>query len=100
MAKMELTYEQTGMLFFEMSPGQEEDGFKLIEQSEWVDEGKYQYQDTIFEYGGKMWMLSVSRSGSYFSDYYYGFAEEHRGETAHEVEKKEKVTYEWVKVRD
>jgi hypothetical protein len=100
MAKMELTYEQTEHIFFEMDVGEEWEGFKLIEEAEWIGGGKYQYKSIVFEYDGRTWMFDVDRNGSYFSDYYYGFREGGYGLTAQEVEKKEKVIYEWVYVED
>lgn len=100
MAVLELTYEQTDMLFFEMLPGDEHEGFKLVEKGEWVDEGKYQHCETIFEKDGKFWRFSVDRSGSYFSDYYYGFNEAKVGEKAYEVEKVEIVQTIWQDVKD
>ena len=100
MAKLDLTYEQTSLLFFELSSGEEHEGFKIIDEGEWADEGKYQYKDIIFEYEGKFWSFSVDRNGSYFSDYYYGFRETQTGVTAHEVEKIEIVQTIWQAVKD
>lgn len=48
--------------------------FRLIDEGEWEDDGKYQYRDVIFEYlarEGEYYRFTQSRSGSYFSDYEY-----------------------------
>jgi hypothetical protein len=54
---------------------------------EWRDEGKYQFQETVaeivqidtnwktIEKSGVFLFQSVTRSGSYFSDYYYDYSE-------------------------
>ena len=75
----------------------EKDGiaYGLIEvnESDWDDEGKYQYQDITYQLASfdksvKKWVceesvidkfdlyliLPVERSGSYFTDYYYSYS--------------------------
>ncbi len=52
---------------------------------EWVDEDKYSYSTTIVSKNGKFFAIDQSRSGSYFSDYFYDKAE------VYEVERKEKT---------
>lgn len=54
--------------------------FELIGESAWDDQGKYQYQDVDYilkdEEGNYMNVMAevvVTRSGSYFSEYYYEY---------------------------
>ena len=60
-------------------------GVKLLEEGDWDDQGKYQYRDDVgvlCEYDNdwnivKMFDIAVTsqmtRSGSYFSEYYYEY---------------------------
>ena len=51
-----------------------EDGNKaveIVENGDWVDEGKYSYKETVVKYQDTYYMISESRSGSYFTDYHY-----------------------------
>lgn len=78
--------------------GEEIDGCKIVEQSEWTQEHKYQYMYIVFEFDGKFYSLSRSRSGSYHSDWHYD-SEYEKEFRCPEVEKVEKVVYEWVSVK-
>lgn len=98
MSEIKLTKEQANTLFFEVEKDEEWEGFKVIEQGEWIDEGKYQYRDTVFKYDDKIWEFFVSRSGSYFSDYYYDIEDATETE-AYEVEKVKVTTHKWVRVK-
>jgi hypothetical protein len=73
----------------------------LIEQGKWEDDGKYSYREVIlqFDEDKAFYIYWESRSGSYFSDYYYAIEDEQDEIELAEVEKKEKVTYEWVTVK-
>ena len=72
------------------------DEYKIIEEEEWVCEGKYDYRSIIFEYNGKTYCLSQSRAGSYHSGYEYYLDNEIGDEVeCPEVEKVEKISYEW-----
>jgi hypothetical protein len=42
-----------------------------VEEGEWEDEGKYQYQYNVFGIEGRYFGINTSRNGSYFSDYNY-----------------------------
>ncbi|AQW88864.1 putative nucleotide reductase subunit C [Erwinia phage pEa_SNUABM_50] len=44
-----------------------------VEEGDWVDEGKYSYRDDTFFFPDLNVYVNVgqSRSGSYYSDYYY-----------------------------
>lgn len=45
----------------------------IVEDGDWDDEGKYQHSFTIFKYKDKHYKIDYSRSGSYYSDYYYSY---------------------------
>lgn len=49
----------------------EGNGVEVVEVEDWIDEGKYSYQNTIVKYQDKFYNVSQSRSGSYFTDYFY-----------------------------
>ena len=44
-------------------------GVRIIDDGEWIDNGKYSHMTTIFAYEDKFYSWSISRSGSYFTDY-------------------------------
>lgn len=46
-------------------------GFEVVEEGDWSQNNKYQLKDWIFEYEGKFYQLTESRSGSPFTDWYY-----------------------------
>lgn len=52
---------------------EKDDRFDLIEEGDWSDEGKFSSQEVIFKdiLTGKHYAFGVTRSGSYFSDYFY-----------------------------
>jgi hypothetical protein len=76
-----------------------EEGIEFIEMSGWEDEGKYSFQTYIFKHNNKYYSISDSRSGSYFSDYNYDSEYWDDEVECDEVEKKEKITYEWVTIK-
>ena len=47
--------------------------YTLIEEGDWIDEGKYDFRDIIFMVDGKYYRHELSRSGSYFTDYEYDY---------------------------
>jgi hypothetical protein len=51
--------------------GDDADEFEIVEVGEWIDDGKYSYQDTVILYNNKFYNVAESRSGSYFTDYDY-----------------------------
>jgi hypothetical protein len=69
--------------------------WKLIEEGEWADEGKYSYARDIYRYQGKFYAHYKSRSGSYFSDYEYN-----NEDYLEEVEPTEKIIRDWKVVED
>lgn len=56
----------------------EADEIELIESGEWIENGKYSYRDSIVTYQDTYYMISESRSGSYFTDYHYDHPEIHQ----------------------
>ena len=77
------------------SPGDEVDGLRLVEESGWSSQGKYDYAFWIFEFGGKHYKIVDSRTGSYYSDYYFSSSDWPFAVECTEVEKVEVVKYEW-----
>lgn len=53
------------------------DDFELVEEDEWTQDYKYQYQSTIIKHvpTSTFWQINNSRSGSYHTDWYYGTPE-------------------------
>lgn len=50
--------------------------FEVFDEGDWEDDGKYQFLNEVYKItpeGGEPYLLSVgvSRSGSYYSEYYY-----------------------------
>ncbi len=79
---------------FEYCEVDEESGFIVVQEGDWISQGKYEYCTNVFQRisDGKYFAQDRSRSGSYFSDYYYRDAE-----NLYEVEKKEVIVIEWNK---
>ncbi len=75
--------------------GYEGDGLKLVEEGEWTHcSPKYETQTTIFEFEGKHYEWSQTRSGSPFTDWYYT-DEDDTESTLYEVEMVEIITMTW-----
>lgn len=51
--------------------GDEPEGYLVVEEGEWEDDGKWQHSTTVFAFEGALYWVSESRSGSYYSDYEY-----------------------------
>ena len=47
------------------------DEYEVVDDGHWEAEHKYEYKSLIFKYKDKFYELSVSRSGSYYTEYYY-----------------------------
>ena len=45
--------------------------FEIVDIGEWVGEGKYEFCRVILLKDNKNYRLDISRSGSYFTDWYY-----------------------------
>ena len=72
----------------------------LEEAGQWVDEGKYQFQENILQNTstGRYYSYGLSKSGSYFSDFTYSFEWEKDEIELVEVVKVNKVIKVWVAV--
>jgi len=90
-----LTKEEVKEIVFE---DYDENTLEVVEDNDWIDDGKYSFKDIIFKKGNKFYRLEVSRSGDYYSDYYYCWEDEDEFE-CNEVEKKEVVVTKWFNVK-
>lgn len=72
--------------------GYDTEGYKVIEEGDWVSSGKYEEKECIIQdiNTGKYYRIFADRTGSYYSDYYYNYYSE-----AVEVEQIEKVITCW-----
>ncbi len=96
---MKLTQEQIRFVS-DLYGVKEQDGFKLVENTDWIEDGKCSYHEIIFEFEDKTWVLYESRQGSYHTDYYYDTLEGDHDRIVYEVEKKEVITHKWVITKD
>lgn len=51
--------------------------FSVIEDGDWINEGKYELRQCIVKHtpSDTYWEICSDRSGSYYTDWYYGRAE-------------------------
>jgi hypothetical protein len=96
----ELTQEQIKLIAYGIDEGSEHDGFRVIEEGEWDDDGKYQYREIIFEHEGKFWALYDQRSGSHFTDWYHSIREGDHDGIVYEVRRVTKTVHVWETVED
>jgi hypothetical protein len=47
------------------------EGFELVEMGDWVSEGKYECSTSIFKFQDKFYLITDSRTGSHYTDWYY-----------------------------
>lgn len=68
---------------------------ELFESDDWTQDYKYQFCNMVFKHikTGRFYLISISRSGSYHSDWYYSY--EDAGGVLVEVKKVEVVTTKW-----
>ena len=90
---MEFTKEQMIAVTDGEAPGRD---FEIIEQGDWINDGKYQHQETIFRFKTKFYSIYAGRSGSHFTDWYYDSEDWPSKVDASEVEKREVTTYQWL----
>ena len=57
----------------ELIMGYSTEKYEIVEEGEWISGGKWEHKETIFKdtETGQCYKICVSRSGSYYSDYYY-----------------------------
>lgn len=65
---------------------------EVVDEDEWIQDGKYQFRNLIFKYQDKFYALPCSRSGSPFTDWYYEY------DQPYEVVKQQKVIEVWTTV--
>lgn len=82
-------------LFFEESSSS---GLVFVETSSWKDDGKYSFKTLIFKCGAGYYSYTVSRSGSYHTEYFYSFEYEPSEIECYKVEKVTKTIEVWEKV--
>ena len=103
MGKITLSLEQMEAIFEgDEDEELESEGLKIkiIEESDWTQDHKYQYMYKIIEVGDKFYSVDFDRSGSPFTDWYYGFREGlSKSFECFEVKRVEVVTYKWVTVK-
>lgn len=75
-------------------------GFEVVEEGDWAQDHKYQLKDWIFKYEGKFYQLTESRSGSPFTDWYYDRDDWGSYIEVDQVEPKEVITTQWVRVKN
>ena len=65
----------------------------MIEEGDWISSGKWEYQTCVVmnNESGKYYKYEISRSGSYYSDYYYKHMEYDDGVELSEVKPVEKT---------
>ncbi len=75
---------------------EEDDALKTVKDGDWRDDGKWSHRVVVVEHDGKFYKISQSRSGSYYTDYYYNDPE------IIEVQRKEetKIVVTWVPVKE
>jgi len=74
----------------------ESDLLRLVERGEWIDDGKYQYQEIILvDLTGKHFCYTLSKSGSYFAEVTYGWEYESDYVELAEVEKATRTVEYW-----
>lgn len=103
MGKLTLSPQQMEDIF-ESKAGKELESeglrIKIIEESDWFQDGKCQYMETIIKVDDKFYSVGFDRSGSPFTDWYYGFREcGDKSFECFEVVKTEVTTYEWGTVK-
>lgn len=47
------------------------DLLEIVEEGDWIADGKYHYLDTIVKFKDQYFSIQESRSGSYHTDWYY-----------------------------
>lgn len=79
----------------EEAPSQPKDGYPytMIENGDWVSSGKWEYQEGVVLHNetGKYYKYELSRSGSYYTEYYYPHIEDDKGVKLKEVKPVEKT---------
>lgn len=61
--------------------------YTIVDAGDWIDDGKYQYRNFDVKISDKFYSFSESRSGSYYTDWYYSIQDvcEYTPDTRHHV---------------
>jgi len=87
----------------DMEKGEKEGKYEVVDVGDWVGDGrgKYSYQEIVFtheDHPSKFFSVTISRTGSYYSEWNYD-SEYWKDEVeVDEVKKVEVVRYEWKSV--
>lgn len=68
---------------------------RVVEQGDWVSEGKYERCEVIFTDGERFYSATAMRSGSYYSDYTYNSEWDDGDDDVVEVHKVTKTIEVW-----
>lgn len=92
---LKITEHQAEDLIYEYEPHLYNEGDKFIVEykSEWKGSGKYQYMEVIFKRAKEdgFFRLKANRTGSHYTEWYREY-----DLNCKQVERREKVTYEYV----
>tara|TARA_Y100000310_G_C20339048_1_gene648916 strand:- start:282 stop:599 length:318 start_codon:yes stop_codon:yes gene_type:complete len=72
--------------------------FKVIKRGPWICDGKYEFQDIIFAFKDKTYILEHSRTGSPYTEFLYDVIEGYHDFECVEVKKVEIITHKWIPV--
>lgn len=76
-----------------------DEAYEVIEDGDWIDDGKVSFKDVVFKFEDKFYSYAFSRSGSYHTDYYYDVEDlPDEGDDVIEVEQQEVVVKKWIAV--
>lgn len=56
----------------DLESGEDVPEFTIVDEGEYVQNGKCQYRQIIFSHNDKLYSLHSDRQGSYHTDWYYG----------------------------
>lgn len=68
----ETKLQKLARLYYEADNDLEEvEGLEMVEEGDWVDDGKYSHKQSFVKFEDTEFAVTYSRSGSYYTDYYY-----------------------------
>lgn len=82
----------------ELLSEEEYEGFELVEQGDWISEGKYESQECVFKFEDKFYAITDSRSGRHYTDWYYDSDDWDEFVECTEVKSVEVMKFTWVTV--
>lgn len=79
--------------------GETFDGLTVVEQGDWINKGKYDVKEVIFECDGMYYSITIRRTGSYYG--YYTYDDEWWDDEVEciQLEKVPVTKYEWRPVK-